>query len=98
MVNVLNFSNTADEHRITIDASAEHAMKVYFPKQITKFVELGNRLWGLIPSNDSFFEKYDKAKKKVNFNRHVEVMPNECSLCSLRVAKVQIGLFSTQLE
>ena len=40
-------------------------------------MELGNRLQGLIPSNNSFFEEYNKAAKKVKFNNKVEVMPDK---------------------
>ena len=43
MGNVLSLSNTTNDCRATIGTSVERAMKVYFPKQIEKFIELGNR-------------------------------------------------------
>ena len=44
MANMLSLRNAADKYRITIDTSAKRAIKVSFPKQIAKFIELGNRL------------------------------------------------------
>ena len=76
-MNVLSLSNVGYKHRITIDTSAERAMKVYFPKQITKFMELGHRSQGLIPGDNFFFEEHVKATKKVKFNNEDEVMPNK---------------------
>ena len=73
----LSLSNVTGKHRITIDASAECIMKVYSLKQITKFIEFGNRLQGLNSSNNSFFEEYNKAIKKIKFNDHIEVMPDK---------------------
>ena len=40
-------------------------------------MELGKRLRSIISSNDSFFEKCNKARKKVNIDGHVEVIPNK---------------------
>ena len=40
-------------------------------------MELGNMLWGLIPSNKSFFEEYNEAAKKVKFNDHIDVIPDK---------------------
>ena len=77
MTNALSLSNVADKCRIAIDASTERTMKVYFPKQIAKFMKLGNRLWDLIPGDNSFFEKYDKATKKVKFYNEVEIIPDK---------------------
>ena len=77
MMNILSLSDAAKKHRITIATSTDHAMKVYFPKQVSKFMELGNMLWKLILGDNSFFEEHDKAAKKVKFNNEVEVMPDK---------------------
>ena len=40
-------------------------------------MELGKRSQGLISSDNSFFQEYDKAAKKVKFNNEVEVMSDK---------------------
>ena len=66
-------------------------MKVYSPKQITKFMELGNRLWALIPSNNSFFEDYNEAAKKLSLMIKLKSCLIKCSLRSLRKTEGQAG-------
>ena len=73
MTNILNLSDAANKYRITIVTSSERTIKVYFHKQLVKFVELGNRFWSLIPNDNSFFKECDKAAKKVKFNNKGEV-------------------------
>ena len=58
MTNILSLSDIIDKYRVTLDTSEERAFKVHFPRKIVKFKELSsNRLWGLIPSDDSFNEE-----------------------------------------
>ena len=56
MTNSLSLSNVADEHRVALDASEEKALQVCFPREIVKFKELINRLWGIIPRDGSFYK------------------------------------------
>ena len=64
MKNILRLSDIVDKHKVTLDTSEERALRVHFPRKIVKFKELSNRLWGLIPSDDSFYEEHPIDSEK----------------------------------
>ena len=61
MTNMVSLSEIVYEHKVTLDTSEERALKVHFPRKISKLVkvkELSNRSCGLRPSNDFFYDDF----------------------------------------